>query len=132
MILRKLPSHEIANAASCNERAVRRIQSRLRRFGTTTAPPNRVGRRTKLNPLMRDTLLEQLAKRLNMFQYEMITFLYDAFGVDVSLITVSRTLKAAKWSTKTSRYVAKQRNPNLRELYLYKLSDCRSYQLIFL
>ena len=37
MILRKLYSYEIANAAGCSERAVRRIQSRLERFGATAS-----------------------------------------------------------------------------------------------
>jgi hypothetical protein len=77
-------------------------------------------------------LFEQLASRPDMFRYEMIEFLYDSFGLEVSPTTISRTLKTEKWTRKTNGRVAKQRNPDLRELYLYKLSDCRSYQLVFI
>lgn len=68
MILRELPNDMIAETAECSERGVRRIRSRLRRFGTTTSPPNRVGREAKLTPLMRDALFEQLAKQPGMFR----------------------------------------------------------------
>lgn len=132
MILRKLPNKMIAETVGCSERAVRRIQSRLRRFGTTTSPPNRVGRESKITRLMRDALFEQLTIRPDMFRYEMINFLYDRFGLEVSPTTISRTLKTERWSRKTNGRVAKQRNPDLRELYLYKLSDCVSYQLVFI
>jgi transposase len=132
MILRKLPNNVISKAVGCSDRAVRRIQARLRRFGTTTSPPNRVGREMKITPLMRDALFEQLVKQPDMFRYEMIDFLYNTFGLEVSPTTISRTLKTERWSRKTNGRVAKQRNPDLRELYLYKLSDCHSYQLVFI
>ncbi len=127
MLLRQLPRNKIAETVGCSERAVRRIRSRLQRYGTTTSPPNRVGRHQKITPLMRDALFEQLAKRPDMFRYEMIHFLYDRFDLEVSPTAMSRMLKTEGWSRKTNRRVAKQRNPDLRELYLYKLSDCRSY-----
>ncbi|KAK3937228.1 hypothetical protein QBC46DRAFT_226970, partial [Diplogelasinospora grovesii] len=53
MILCRLPNNKKAETVDCSERAVRRIQSRLRRYGTTTAPSNRVGREMKITPLMR-------------------------------------------------------------------------------
>lgn len=81
---------------------------------------------------MRDALFGQLAKRPDMFRYEIIDFLYDSFGLEVSPTTISRTLKTERWTRKTNGRVAKQRNSDLRELYLYKLSDCRSYQLVFI
>ncbi|GAB1319494.1 hypothetical protein MFIFM68171_09704 [Madurella fahalii] len=132
MILRELPNDVIANTVECSERAVRRIRSRLQRFGTTTSPPNRVGRESKITPLMRDAMFEQLARRPDMFRYEMIDFLHDSFGLEVSPTAISRTLRTERWTRKTNGRVAKQRNPDLRELYLYKLSDCQSYQLVFI
>jgi hypothetical protein len=69
MILRELPNDAIAETVECSERVVRRIRLRLRRFGTTTNPPNRVGREAKITPLMRDVLFEELVKRPNMFRY---------------------------------------------------------------
>jgi transposase len=62
----------------------------------------------------------------------MIDFLYDRFDLEVSPTTISRTLKTERWSRKTNGRVAKQRNLDLREFYLYKLSDCLSYQLVFI
>jgi hypothetical protein len=62
----------------------------------------------------------------------MIHFLYETFGLEVYSTIISRTLKTERWTRKTNGRVAKQRNHNLRELYLYKLSDCRSYQLVFI
>lgn len=127
MLLHELPKNEIAKTVDCSERAVRRIRSRLRQYGTTTSPSNRVGRERKITPLMRDALFERLAKQPDMFRDEMIRFLHDRFDLEVS-----RMLKTEGWSRKTNGRVAKQRNPDLRELYLYKLSDCRSYQLVFI
>jgi transposase len=121
MILRELPNKDIAETVGCSDRAVRRIRSRLRRYGTTTSPPNRVGRERKITPLMRDALFEKLAKQPDMFRDEMIRFLNDGFGVDVSPTTISRMLKTERWSRKTNGRVAKQRNPDLRELYLARV-----------
>ncbi|KAK4233566.1 hypothetical protein C8A03DRAFT_19384, partial [Achaetomium macrosporum] len=98
MILRELPNNEIAETVGCSEPAVRRIRSRLRRYGTTTSPPTRVSRERKITPLMRDTLFEQLVKRL---REEMISFLYHRFGVQVSPTTMSQMLKTEKWLRKT-------------------------------
>jgi hypothetical protein len=61
MLLPQFPNNKVAETVGCSERAVRRIRSRLRRFGTTTSPSNRVGRRRKITPLMRDALFEELA-----------------------------------------------------------------------
>jgi transposase len=134
LILRKLPNSEIADTVRCTERAVRRIRSRLGRFGTTTAPSNRVGPDPKITPFIRHALCEQLSEKPGMLRREMVAFIYDRFGVEVSESTITRTLKAQSWSRKTIRRVANQRNPALRDFYHYrlKLEKCRSYQLIFI
>jgi hypothetical protein len=64
----------------------------------------------------------------------MVSFISTEFNVDVSESTITRALKAQKWSRKTIRRVAIQRNSSLRDFYHYrlKLEDCRSYQLIFI
>src|SRR5687767_14524855 len=49
-ILRELPNEIAAATVECSTRAVRRIRPRLRRFGTTTNLPNRVGRELKITP----------------------------------------------------------------------------------
>ena len=37
-----------------------------------------------------------------------------------------------RWTRKTNGRVAKQRNLDLRKLYLCKISDCHLYQLVFI
>jgi hypothetical protein len=67
-----------------------------------------------------------------MFQDEMITFLHEKFGVDMSASSVTGALQAAGWSRKTNRRAAKQRNQDLQKLYLYKLREFQSYHLVFI
>jgi transposase len=95
MILSKFPNREIAKAVPCSERAIRRIRSRLSRFGTTTAPANRGGPDSKITTAMRDVLCEQLTQKPDMIRREMVAFVealpkipfatflngYDNFGL---------------------------------------------------
>lgn len=132
MIRRNEQTKQIAESVGCSSRAVRKIRTKLRLFGTTTSPPNRVGRYRKVTPFMRDALLEELAIKPNLFRSEMITFLDDRFGIEVSPSSITRLLKSAGWTRKSSHRVAKQRNAQLRDLYLYKISKYKSYQMIFI
>lgn len=69
-----------------------------------------------------------------MFRSEMIDFLRDEHKVDVSPSTITRLLKEkdTDWSRKISGRVAEQQDPDLRDLYLYKIPDCHSYQMVFI
>lgn len=67
-----------------------------------------------------------------MYQDEMVVFLWDEFEVLVTTYSISRALASIRWPNKTARRIAKERNANLRDLYLYKLSAFRSYQLVFI
>ena len=49
----------MADAAECSERAIKNIRRNLRLFGNVHAPPNYIGRRRTITPLM----LEGLVKR---------------------------------------------------------------------
>ena len=80
---------------------------------------------------MLDALLEHLLEKPDQYLDEMILFLLDEFEVSVSASAVSRALKAARWSKKTCRRVAKGRNADLRDYYMHKLSAFRSYQLVY-
>lgn len=95
-------------------------------FDSTKAPPNRVGRRSMITPLMRETLCDRLTQRLDMFRYEMIAFLYEKFVIVVSASGITWTLQAVGWLGKTNRRAAKQRNQDLQELYFYKLREFQS------
>lgn len=67
-----------------------------------------------------------------MYQDEMIVFLWDEFDVLVTAHSISRALASAGWSKKTARRVALERNPDLRDFYLYNLSAFRSYHLVYI
>lgn len=118
---------EIARIAKCTHRAVRRIRSKLRRPGPS---PARHGR-SKINPAMLKALQAKLARDADMYQEEMVDFLWEAFEVPVSRQTVGNALKEAKWSNKTIRRVARERNQSLRDFYWYKMAKYKSYQLVF-
>jgi transposase len=123
---------QIAQAIPCDPRTVRKARVRYQLFESSKAPPNRVGRRKKVTPYKRDALLDRLAGHPTTDRSEMVTFLRDEFEDEVSLSTISRLLKDARWTRKNCHRVAQQRNPELRDLYLYKLSKYKSYQMIFI
>ena len=51
----------------------------------------------------------------------MAFFLWDEFGTLVSTHSFSRTLKAAGWSRKVARQIAREQNANLRDFYLHNV-----------
>lgn len=134
MIIRGFPNKDIANIVPCTSRAIRRIRSTHARFGSTTVPPNRTGPDPKITPVMRDALCHRLASDADMVRREMVTFIREAFGEDVSLSSISRALRASEMTWKTMRRVAQQQKPDLRHFYQYKLkmAGCRSYHLVFI
>ncbi|CAF3619997.1 unnamed protein product [Fusarium graminearum] len=132
MIQNGEPTKQIAQSIPCDPRTVRKAKARYRLFESTKAPPNRVGRYKKVTPYKQDVLLENLAQYLTTDRTQMVTFLHDEFEDDVSLSTISCSLKDARWTRKNCHPVAQQRNPEPRDLYLYKLSKYKSYQMIFI
>ena len=122
----------IARKVDCNIRSVRRIISNTRRFGATHPPPNKTGRRSNITPIILRALCDELEKRPCLYREEMILFLHEEFGIDVSLSSMTRALQRVKWSNKVARRVAKQRNPKLRHLYNHKLAEFSSYHLIYI
>ncbi|KAJ3469852.1 hypothetical protein MRS44_003917 [Fusarium solani] len=134
MLLEGRSISEIAKIIPCTERTVYRTRSAIRRFGTAAAPTNRAGPDPKITPLMRDALCRELVRKPEMLRREMVAFLRKRFDVDVSPTRITRTLQALQWTRKNTRRVARQRNPQLRHYYHYrlKLGGYRSYHLIFL
>jgi hypothetical protein len=126
-----LTTAQIADAAHCSERSVRHIRSNLRCFGTTRAPFNGVGRPRSITPPMLRALCEHLIEKPELFQDEMGLFLWDEFEAQVTVYSIGRALASVGWSKKAARRVAKERNADLRDFYLHKLSFFRSYQLVY-
>lgn len=77
------------------------------------------------------TLLEHLVEKPDLYQDEMAVYLFDEFNALVTTSCISRALAAAGWSRKVARRIVKERNTDLRDHYLHKLSSFRSYQLVY-
>jgi transposase len=132
MIPSKAKATEIATAARCDPRSVRTIREKIRVLGTANAPRNRPGRKRSITPCMLDALCEHLLEKPRLYQSEIIVFLWDEFEVLVTASSIGRALASKGWTKKTIRRVAQQRNADLRDLYLYNLSNSfRSYHLVY-
>jgi len=81
---------------------------------------------------MLTALREHLLEKPGLYRDEMAVFLYDEFGILVAVSSISRGLSATEWSKKTIRRVAQERNADLRDLYLYNLSEFRSYHFVYI
>jgi transposase len=120
----------IASKASCTVRTVQRI--RLERLSEMpTQEPARVGRRDGMTPHMRKALCDTLVKQPYLYRCEMAEFLYQKFGRRISERSIGRTLRSIGWTRKTIRRIAQQRDADLRDHYLHRISQYKSYQLIF-
>jgi hypothetical protein len=61
----------------------------------------------------------------------MAEYLIAEFGGHVSKYTVRRALVSMGWSRKQTRCVAQERNADLRDFHLRKLSEFSSYRLVY-
>lgn len=102
---KSLKDEEIAHAANCSTRTVRHIRSNLLLFGSTKAPPNGSGRPKSVSPPMLTALLDKLGSDPCMRLQDMASFLNDEFEADVTRFSVSRALKGAGWSRKSTQNV---------------------------
>jgi hypothetical protein len=66
-----------------------------------------------------NTLLE----KLDLYRDEMALFVLDEFNMHVIPSSIGKALKSRGWTKKTIRRIAKGRNANLRDLYMYKSWD---------
>ncbi|GAB7336899.1 hypothetical protein MBLNU13_g01178t1, partial [Cladosporium sp. NU13] len=122
---------DIAATVECSERSVRSARSNLLFFGSTRAPSNGGGRPAKITPPMKAALQEQLLEKPTLYQEEMVAFLKEEFGVQVARSSVGQVLNSMGWSKKNARHVAQERNAELRDFHLHKMSQYASYQLVF-
>jgi hypothetical protein len=121
----------MANVAGCSDRTIRNIGSNMRLFGKTKAPTNGAGRQRLITPPMLAALCDRLLEKPGLFRDEMAVFLYDEFDVLVSVASIGRALASINWTKKATRRIANERNADLRDFYLHKLSSFRSYQLVY-
>lgn len=126
-----LETKEMAKVATCSARTIRNIRSNLDCFNDTRAPYNGGGRPGSITPLMLEALREHLVEKPELYQDEMVVFLWDEYGVLISRYSIGRALKGAGLSKKVIRRIAKEQNPDLRDFYHLKLTEFRSYHLVF-
>ena len=68
---------------------------------------------------MLDTLCEYLLEKPGLYQDEMVLFLLDEFKTYITPFSIRRALASIGWTNKTIRCIAKGRNADLQDLYLY-------------
>jgi transposase len=124
-------AHEIAGTTECSVRSVYTIKSNLRQYGSTKAPSNGGGRPRSITPAMFDALCERLLEKPDLYLDEMVLFLLDEFGVQVSTQSIRRALRSIGWTKKKIRRIAKGRNADLRDLYMYNTQDFSPEHLVF-
>jgi transposase len=127
-----LTTAQMATVAGCSERSIKAIRSNLRHFNSTKAPPNGGGRLQSITPSMLEALCDHLIEKPGLYQAEMAVFLWDEFDILVSSFSISRALRAIGWSKKAARQIAKEQNAELRDFYLYNLTQFQSYHLVFI
>lgn len=118
-----LTSTQMAEEAKCSKVTIINIRRNLRQFGSVYATPTRIGRKPTVTPLMIDALCDHLSEKPGLYLDEMAIFLWDEFRLMITTSSIRRALVAKGWSKKTARQHAKERNTDLRELYLCNLSD---------
>ena len=126
-----LTTSQMAEEAECSERTIKNIRRNLRQFGSVHAPPNRIGRRRTITPLMLEALCDHLLEKPALYLDEMAVFLWDEFQTLVTTSSIRRALVSKGWSKKTARQKAREQNADLREYYLHNLSDFQSYHLVY-
>ena len=63
---------------------------------------------------------------------DMVTFLRGEYEVEVTRFSIRRALKNVDWSKKATQNIAQERNADLRDEYMHKVSSFRSDQLVFI
>lgn len=126
-----LTNAQIAEVARCSARSIRSIRVNLRDFGSTTAPRNRPGPPRTITADTQQALQDHLLEHPTASLSEMVEHLRAECHIHASTEMVRRELVSMGWSRKITRRVAAERNADLRDFYLHKISAFRSSQLIF-
>nr|XP_001390211.2 transposase [Aspergillus niger CBS 513.88] len=127
----ELTTSQMARTANCSKRAIFRLRSNLRLFGTLKAPPIKGGRPRKLTPPMLETLCDHLIEKPGLYLHEMELFLLEESDIRVPKSTISDTLRQSGWSRKECRQQARELNADLRDDYMHLISEFQSFHLVY-
>lgn len=132
---RGVPNKVIADDFAVTDRTIRRLRARFERTGTTrTMRRRRVGRPRLMRQYMVDAVCALLLENPCMEREEIALHIEENFGQEVSVSLVTRELRAAGWSWKKTRRVARQRISILQNFYLWRMlveNEYESYHLVF-
>jgi transposase len=127
----ELTTAQIAEAAGFSQRAITRIRSNMRLFGSIKAPSIKDGRPRSITPIEPKALCDRLLEKPGLHLYEMENFLLDEFDVSIPTSTTSDALHRKGRSKKTARQKAKERNADFRGDYCHLISEFCSYHLVY-
>lgn len=127
----ELEDKDIAAVVGCSIYAVSKIRWNLCEHGTTKAPSRRTGRRPDITPTMKGALFDHLVEKPELYQDEMVVFLWDEFRVMISRFSIGRLLKTANWTKKVLRRIARERSAEVRADYLERISTLDHRRFIF-
>ena len=97
-----LTTAQMVEEAECSKVTIINIRRNLRQFGSVHAPPNRIGRRRTVTPLMIEALCDHLSEKPGLYLDEMAVFLWDEFHAMITTSSIRRALVAKGWSKKTA------------------------------
>jgi hypothetical protein len=121
----------IASEASCSVRAVQRIHLQRQLFEMPTPRTIRVGRHSCITSPMQKALCDILFDQPYLYRCEMADFLYRRFRKRISERSISWILRTIGWTRITIHRIAQQWDADLRDYYLHRISQYKSYQLVF-
>jgi hypothetical protein len=122
----------IASEASCSVRAVQRIRRKRQLFEMPIPRTNHVGRRSCITSPMQKAFFDKLTEQPCLYRCEMADFFYYRFRKRILERSIGRTLRKLGWTRTTIHYITQQRDANLRDHYLYRISQYKSHQLVFI
>jgi transposase len=124
---------DIQSETGIGLRTIFRWQTNLLKYGSVMKPHIRpLGRRPALTTDDRDALFNTLAEEGWMLQSEMVHWLFEQRGKDVSTSTVGRFLKRLGWNRKAIRRISRTQNQEYREIYKRRMSKWTAEKLVFL
>ena len=121
-------SRVIASAIPSKVWAIQRIQQS---FEMPTLKKKSVGRHSHITLPMRQALYDKLIEQPYLYRCKMADFLYRKFGERISERSIGRALRSIGWTRKTIHRIAQQRNTDLQDYYIHRISKYKSYQLVF-
>jgi hypothetical protein len=124
---------DIQSETGIGLRTIFRWQTNLLKYSSVMKPLIRpLGHRPILPAEDRDALFNTLAEEGWMLQSEMVHWLFEQHGKDISTSTVCQLLKRLSWSRKVIQQVSRTQNQEYCEIYKSRISKWAAERLVFL